>query len=439
MRMVEGDEYPAELGGPLAQRRRAQARRVFHHRARPLSHRGGEVDAVLRRLDEVPWWSRVAGARAVPARAPRACHAPGRSASRRRCCLPDAASLVRGWIDGVPLHIAKPHGDAGYFRSAKAALRTLHRAGISPQRSRQGAELALRAAAAPISPISSSPPASAAAACCSASRATRICGICSSTSAATRPSALTAAERRVLARKSFITRAWMATGKKVYYAITRGLEFHRPRGPRPALCPRGAGDRRAAAHASAGPRRRRSCRFPTAAPAPASMPLSKAAPSDRELLDFLGAHRPEHLQVVDALPRDAQGEVRSEILELVAMNQLDLIEPLIKTDAERAHRRPHRLRSGAICATASRSESQLLTPAIRAGLRAARQISHCRRHGEISAGAKGSQRSKRSSDGRTSATGRNAGNASSRQRRYAPRAPRQDGGARRLAIRRAPR
>ena len=40
-------------------------------------------------------------------------------------------TLVRGWIEAWPLHIAKPHGDAGYFRSAKAALRTLHRAGIS--------------------------------------------------------------------------------------------------------------------------------------------------------------------------------------------------------------------------------------------------------------------------------------------------------------------
>ncbi len=57
---------------------------------------------------------------------------------------------------------------------------------------------------------------------------------------------------------------------------------------------------------------------------------------DGELLEFLGDASPEHLQVVDALPRDAQGEVRSEILELVAMNQLDLIDPLIKTDAERA-------------------------------------------------------------------------------------------------------
>jgi acyl-coenzyme A synthetase/AMP-(fatty) acid ligase len=57
---------------------------------------------------------------------------------------------------------------------------------------------------------------------------------------------------------------------------------------------------------------------------------------DRDLFDFLGDTRPEHLQVVEALPRNAQGEVRSEILELVAMNQLDLIDPLIKTDAERA-------------------------------------------------------------------------------------------------------
>ncbi len=39
-------------------------------------------------------------------------------------------ALVRGFIDGAALHLAKPHGDVAYFRSAKAALRKLHRAGI---------------------------------------------------------------------------------------------------------------------------------------------------------------------------------------------------------------------------------------------------------------------------------------------------------------------
>ena len=37
------------------------------------------------------------------------------------------------------------------------------------------------------------------------------------------PEALTATEKRILARKSWVTRIWMATGKKVYIAVTRGL------------------------------------------------------------------------------------------------------------------------------------------------------------------------------------------------------------------------
>ena len=45
---------------------------------------------------------------------------------------------------------------------------------------------------------------------------------------------------------------------------------------------------------------------------------------------------PEHIQVVQALPRDAAGKPRTEILQLVAMNQLDLIEPMMTGDADRA-------------------------------------------------------------------------------------------------------
>ena len=40
--------------------------------------------------------------------------------------------------------------------------------------------------------------------------------------------------------------------------------------------------------------------------------------------------------MVDALPRDAAGKPRTEILQLVAMNQLDLIEPLITSEVDRA-------------------------------------------------------------------------------------------------------
>ena len=58
------------------------------------------------------------------------------------------------------------------------------------------------------------------------------------------PESLTAGERRVLARKSWLTRIWMATGKRVYYWVTRGvLNCHRPRGRRASPRRRCAGAR----------------------------------------------------------------------------------------------------------------------------------------------------------------------------------------------------
>jgi hypothetical protein len=55
-----------------------------------------------------------------------------------------------------------------------------------------------------------------------------------------------------------------------------------------------------------------------------------------ELSAAKGVKPPEHIQIVHALPRDDAGKPRTEILQLVAMNQVDLIEPMIKNDADRA-------------------------------------------------------------------------------------------------------
>ncbi|KAH2841568.1 hypothetical protein KXW36_000930, partial [Aspergillus fumigatus] len=61
---------------------------------------------------------------------------------------------------------------------------------------------------------------------------------------------------------------------------------------------------------------------------------------EKQLHDELAAAKsakpPEHIQVVHALPRDAAGQPRTEILQLVAMNQLDLIEPMMKSEEDRA-------------------------------------------------------------------------------------------------------
>jgi hypothetical protein len=242
--------------------------------------------------------------------------------------------LARGWIDAVPLHIAKPHGDVGYFRSAKRALRQLHRAGIAHNDLAKEQNWLYADGSAYMIDFQ---------------RASRI-GRSGARFRVARyedlrhllkhkrryaPGALTAVERRVLARKSFRARLWMATGKKIYYLITRGLNFtdREGRGMRftreaPAI----------AARLKSHPQVRDVAivAFPDRRAGTGLYAFVEGVAADRELHDFLGSATPEHLQVVEALPRDAQGEVRSEILELVAMNQLDLIGPLVKTDADRA-------------------------------------------------------------------------------------------------------
>jgi hypothetical protein len=293
---------------------------------------GGEVDAVLRHLHEVPWWSRPA-AKELFRRERRALAVAGRLQIAPSLLLAGREFLVRGWIDGVPLHIAKPYGDAGYFRSAKAALRLLHRAGIAHNDLAKEQNWLYAQGRAYLTDF-------------------QLAAFFRRRSLLFRlaryedlrhllkhkrryaPDALTAAERRMLGRKTIITRTWMATGKKLYYAITRGLNFSDREG-------RGIRFIKQAPAIAARLRTHPSVVDVAIVPYPdrrtgtGLYAFVEGSAKQDELLTFLGPLKPEHLQVVDALPRSEHGEIRSEILELVALNQLDLIDPLLRTDAER--------------------------------------------------------------------------------------------------------
>jgi len=301
----------------------------------------GEVDAVLRRLDQVPWWSYIP-----------ALHLFGRE--RRALALardlhvgPELLwagrhALVRGFIDGVALHLAKPVGDVAYFRSAKAALRQLHRRGIchndlaKEQNWLRGSD-----GRAYVTDFQL-------AACFkSRSRLFRIAAYedlrhLLKHKRSYAPEALTPSERKILARKSAVARIWLMTGKKVYRAITRGLfNFTDREGggrrlvndapPLLDLIRANPAVRDAAIVAFADRR--------TGVGLYAFVEADDAA-LETSLQSALGAARgprpPEHLQVIPALPRDGAGKIRTEILQLVAMNQLDLIEPMMTGDADRA-------------------------------------------------------------------------------------------------------
>jgi hypothetical protein len=301
----------------------------------------GEVDAVLRRLDQVPWWSYIP-ARHLFAREHRALAKARGLHVGPELLWAGRQALVRGFINGVALHLAKPHGDVAYFRSAKQALRKLHRAGIchndlaKEQNWLRGSD-----GRAYVTDFQL-------AACFKTrSRLFRIAAYedlrhLLKHKRSYAPQALTPMERKILARKSFVASIWLKTGKKVYQAITRGLFNFTDReggGRRlvndaPVLIEliRKNPDVRDTAIVAFADRR-------TGVGLYAFVEADEVALEKQlrsELSSVKGVKPPEHIQVVHALPRDAAGKPRTEILQLVAMNQVDLIEPLIKNEVDRA-------------------------------------------------------------------------------------------------------
>jgi hypothetical protein len=301
---------------------------------------GGDVDAVLRRIDQVPWWTH-ALAQHLFARERRALKRARGLNVGPELLWTGKQALVRGFIDGVALHLAKPFDNAAYFRSAKQALHKLHRAGICHNDlAKEQNWLVGRDGHAYLTDFQL--------ATCFRTRG-RLFRIAAyedlrhmlKHKRRYAPSALTPKERQILARKSLAASLWLATGKKIYRAITRGLFNFTDReggGRRlvndaPVLMEtiRKNPDVRDAAIVAFADRR-------------AGVGLYAFVEADQITLEALirselaarkGPRPPEHIQVVKALPRDAGGRVRTELLQLVATNQLDLIEPMMTSETDR--------------------------------------------------------------------------------------------------------
>lgn len=336
--MTQSDTLPPEIAGRFVSSV-VLKRDVFSTVERGhFVHEGERVEAVLRRIDLVPWWT-FGLAWHFLNREARALTIAGRHAIGPQLLFRGRRTLVRSWIDALPLHIARPQGDVGYFRSAKRALRLIHRDRLTHNdlakeqnwlRTPDGRamltdfQLATRF-----------------------SRRHALFRIAAyedlrhllKHKRRYAPASLTPAEKRVLARKSLPTRIWMATGKRVYYWITRGILNFTDReggGPRlvndaPALAAHlkrhvGVAD----AAIVAFPDRRTGTGLYAFVEGRA---LSDAALQAH--LTVLPQKAPEHLQIVETLPRGADGAVRTDLLQLIAMNQIDLIEPLLRDESEK--------------------------------------------------------------------------------------------------------
>jgi RIO-like serine/threonine protein kinase len=151
-----------------------------------------------------------------------------------RLLAADRDTLARAWIEGAPMHQARPHHPA-YFRAALRLLRQLHAAGVIHNDLAKETNWLVTPGGLP------------------ALVDFQLASVVRRRGALARarghddlrhllkhkrtylPDGLTAREKRILARPSLPSRAWRATGKKVYLFVTRRLLHWRDR--------EGAGDR----------------------------------------------------------------------------------------------------------------------------------------------------------------------------------------------------
>jgi predicted Ser/Thr protein kinase len=299
----------------------------------------GDVDAIVRRLDQVPWWSYPL-AQHLFRREIRALSVAGDAGIGPRLLFAGDGVLVRQFIAGAALHIARPAGNRTYFKEAQQILRKLHRLGVTHNDLAKEQNWLVGADGRPYLTDF------------------QLASVYRQDSKLFRvaayedlrhflkhkrtyvPDALTSAERRILARKSLFTRIWMATGKRVYRGITRGVFRY---------ADREGGGRRLVYDVPAivdALKTAPEVRDVEVVPFPdryagtglyAFVEAPKHLP-ERALMDALASRRiaaPERMQIVPRLPRNDAGKVRSEILQLIAMNQIDMIGPLLTGPAER--------------------------------------------------------------------------------------------------------
>ncbi len=286
---------------------------------------------IIRRVvTAAPWWSRPLGW-ILAKREIAALRAVKGIVGTPQLIATDAHGLIRSWTEGVPLHLARP-ARAEWYRDAERLLRAFRRAGIThndlakPQNWLMTPEG--RAAVIDFQ---------------LASRHKRRGALYRlmayedfrhllKQKRAFAPHLMTPTASRILARRSLPSRLWMASGKKVYNLITRGL-FHwsdtegtegRIRREGPAIVEalqRCDGVREVALTVYPLPRKGVGIYafVETDDPAASSALSTNAGTADL-------------IQAVAALPRDESGKLRLDILHLIAMNQITELDKLTGKD-----------------------------------------------------------------------------------------------------------
>lgn len=201
-----------------------------------VSHevRADGSQATVRDVRTAPWWARGL-ARRLAAREARALARLAGVVGVPALASWDGSRLVRAWLPGAPLHVARTREPA-YFRAALALLRRMHRAGVAHGDLAKEPNWLVLAGGGPAVVDFQIATVSLRRGCWFRTRAREDVRHLLKHKRSYCPERLTARQRRMLATPAWPSRAWMATGKPVYLFVTRRLLGWADR--------EGAGDRR---------------------------------------------------------------------------------------------------------------------------------------------------------------------------------------------------
>lgn len=241
----------------------------------------------------------------------------------------DAEGILRTWADGTPLHLARP-ADPAYYRDAKRLLRDMRRRGVAhndlakPQNwlmTTDGRAAVIDFQLASVHPRRG--------------RLFRALAyedlrhLIKQKRAYAKPH-LTASERRLLARRALPSRIWMATAKPLYNFVTRRLmNWSDGEGTEHRVAQEGPAIRSALEQI---PEVRRAALVAYSRPA-RGVGLYAFVETDRTDL-ALPKPAPDLMQCVPVLPRRSDGDLRDDILELIANNRIDDLEMILSREPE---------------------------------------------------------------------------------------------------------
>ncbi|MCF2906263.1 serine/threonine protein kinase [Octadecabacter sp. CECT 8868] len=284
-----------------------------------------ETKLVLRKLDGVPFWAKpIAGF--LARKEVRSLRVVTGITGTPDLIRVDDEGILRSWSDGIPLNLAKPD-DSAYYKDAKRILREMRRRNVTHNDLAKPQNWLM------------APDGSAAVIDFQLASVHRRKGWLYRTMAYEdlrhlvkqkgryAKGLLTASERRILKRKSLPTRIWMATGKRLYNGITRGVfNWSDGEGTGNRIAKEGA-DITADLMANDAVTGVRLSPFALPAKGMGIYAFVETGLDSDATRALIADTRVELIQPVTHLPRE-------DIAELVAMNRLDELEFLLSKEPE---------------------------------------------------------------------------------------------------------